>query len=494
MLKIKNFITNHFNIFAFIIFVVVIFSLYGKTLFFDWQYLDDDVLILDKQDYLAFSNIKNIFTDTFFNVPGDIGYRPLLNVSFLIDRTFYGTNPLGYNITNILIFLLTIFSIYLLYSYRNNKAWALLFSLIISVHPMLCAIVSRVVDRSDSLLTLFSVLSFYFLLKYIEEINRKNFYLGIHICLFLMALFVKEVSIVLPIIFFVFYAFYDGNQNRKNFFLYSLWGLCVIVFFVCREYALSNLDQSVMTTNIIAYLKLIKGNFIILVKYFYNLFFPVSNKIDSVYDICLFVAAIFIFLLMFVKTKYKNKKMILFAIFSFVLLFIPTMVMNNHMHSYFGNRIFLPMVCMYYVIVNSFEKYRCDFRKIGIWLLVLIMISYAGITHFKLDRFQNRWTAFFAEFEETPDSPYINAKLGMLIADVGLYEQAEERLLVAIKLAPNDYNHYNNLGTIYVRTKHYEKAKNCFFSAYKLNPYDENVNYNIANLKKYLEQRNDEQT
>ena len=30
--------------------------LFGKTLFFDWTYLDDDVLILDKQDYLKFSN------------------------------------------------------------------------------------------------------------------------------------------------------------------------------------------------------------------------------------------------------------------------------------------------------------------------------------------------------------------------------------------------------------------------------------------------------
>lgn len=492
MSKIKNFITNRFNIFAFLIFAVVIFSLYGKSLFFDWQYLDDDILILDKQDYLTFSNIKNIFTDSFFNVPGDIGYRPLLNVSFLIDRTFYGTNPIGYHITNILIFLLTIFSIYLLYSYKNNKTRSLLFSLIISIHPMLCAIVSRVVDRSDSILTLFSVLSFYFLLKYIEEVNRKKFYLSIHIILFLMVLFIKEVAIVLPIIFFVFYIFYDTNQNKKNFFLFFMWALGIVIFFICRKYSLSDVEQPTMTTSMIAYLKLIEENFVILIKYFYNLFFPVNNKIDVAYDICLFIVTFLIFLLIFIKTKYKNIKLISFAVFSFIFLFIPTMVMNNHMHSYFGNRIFLPMVCMYYVILNSLEKYECDFKKIYVWLLVLIMISYAGITYLKTDRFQNRWTAFFAELEDTPDSPYINAKLGILLADVGLYEQAEEKLLAAIKLAPYDYNHYNNLGTIYVRMKFYEKAQNCFFSAYKLNPYDRNVNYNITNLKKYLERSKDE--
>ena len=63
MSKIKTFITNHFNIFAFIMFTVIAFSLYGKTLSFDFSYYDDDVLILDRQDYLSFSNIKNIVSN-----------------------------------------------------------------------------------------------------------------------------------------------------------------------------------------------------------------------------------------------------------------------------------------------------------------------------------------------------------------------------------------------------------------------------------------------
>ncbi len=508
--NIKIFIKNHFNITVFLALAVVVFSLYGKTLFYDWQYLDDDVLILDKQDYLKLSNIKNIFSDTFFNTPGDSGYRPLLNVSFAADRTFSGLNPLGYHITNILIFLFTIFSVYLLYSYKNNKSWAFVFALIIGVNPMLCATVARVVDRSDSLLTLFSVLSFYFLFRYVEEKNRRIFYLFLHLFLFLSVLFIKEVSVVLPVIFLVFYVFKkSGNRQRQtknsgcpavNYLnscntkkeyleflsLCFLWALCVIVFLLFRKSALNGLYQTSMLTVFVEYLKIISGNLTVLIKYFYNLIFPVTDKLDTVYDISFFIITFLIFMLIFINTKYKNIKLILFAVFSFIILFIPTMIMNNHMHSYFQNRIFLPMVCMYYVLVNCFEKENFSFKKAVVCVLIFIIIFYSSITYFRLNRYQNRWTAFYGELKDTPDSPYINAKFGMLLADAGLFEQAEQRLLTAIKLEPYNYNHYNNLGSIYIKTRRYKEAEKYFLTAYQLNPYDENINYNITSLKNYF--------
>ena len=77
MSKIKNFITNHFNITAFILFAVLIFSLYGTSISFDFSYYDDDVLILARQDYLSFSNIKNIFSNTVFGEGMDKFCRPV---------------------------------------------------------------------------------------------------------------------------------------------------------------------------------------------------------------------------------------------------------------------------------------------------------------------------------------------------------------------------------------------------------------------------------
>ncbi len=91
--QIKQFINKHFTFTVLIIFAVVIFSLYGKNLFFDWTYYDDDVLILDKQEYLSFSNIEKIFSDTVFGQGNDKFCRPILNLTFLIEKYVYGMLP-----------------------------------------------------------------------------------------------------------------------------------------------------------------------------------------------------------------------------------------------------------------------------------------------------------------------------------------------------------------------------------------------------------------
>ena len=119
--KIKIIFNRHFNLMAFFIFAVVIFSLYGVSLSFDYTYYDDDVLILDKQEYLSFSNIKNIVSDTVFGTGKDKFCRPVLNLTFLCEKYLYGTKPFGYHLTNIIIHLLAVFSVFLFLTLRYGK-------------------------------------------------------------------------------------------------------------------------------------------------------------------------------------------------------------------------------------------------------------------------------------------------------------------------------------------------------------------------------------
>ncbi len=527
-----------------------VFGLYAKSITFDWQYLDDDVLILEKQDYLKLSNIKTMFTDTFFGVPGDTGYRPLLNVSFAIDRTISGLNPVSYHISNILIFLFAVFSIYLLFSYKNDKTWSFFFSLIIAVNPLLCAVVCRPVDRSDSLLTLFVVLSFYFLIKYLDcqqkcTINNKktmssfvqpfNFltkqktlFFSLHTLFFVLALFTKETAILAPLLYIMFIFFSRScssvipegrcresrslslpfiavssfivhctsyivhclsqlfncrrsrchsersEESRRSPFklfnsstlqlfncrcctLYIIhYTLYIIIYFSLRHIAVGSYSSS---GTIVLALSSILNNSVSLIKYFYNLIFPITDKLSFSQDIFLFVLTLLIFMFIFVKAKYKNITLLLFAFFAFVLFLVPTMLMSNHMYSYFQNRIFLSMVCAYYVLLNCLQKYKTNTNKIIIFWLIFVIVIYTSSTFFRMNRYQNRWTAFTGELIDTPDSPYINAKFGMLLADVGMYEQAEERLNTAISLEPYNYMHYENLALVYYRAGDIDKAK-----------------------------------
>jgi hypothetical protein len=84
--------------------VLLVFLIYFQTLFFNFTYFDDDILILNNQKFISrLDNILPSFKEDVFLSVFDIYYRPILNVSFIIDAQFGDTGPFVYHLTNILI-------------------------------------------------------------------------------------------------------------------------------------------------------------------------------------------------------------------------------------------------------------------------------------------------------------------------------------------------------------------------------------------------------
>ena len=232
---------KHFIFTAFVIFAVVIFSLYGKSLFFSWTYYDDDVLILDKQQYLSFSNIDKIFFNTVFSQETDKFCRPILNLTFLIEKYIYGTKPFGYHFTNVLLHLFVVWLVFVFLSKYYSYGKTFLLCLLFACHPSIVQAVSWVPGRNDSLLTLFIILSFCFIMGYID--TNKLYYLFIHLFCFCLALFTKETAIVAPI--FYFSVLYFKNIKIKKFLLLIfMWLVIVLVYVFYRNYVLSYQEES----------------------------------------------------------------------------------------------------------------------------------------------------------------------------------------------------------------------------------------------------------
>lgn len=93
-------------------------------------------------------------------------YRPLINVSYWIDYRIWGMNAPGFRTTNLILHLLSCFVLYhLVLLFVNDQRAAFLATLLFSLHPANTESVSLVVARNNILVTLFSLLSFYFYLK-----------------------------------------------------------------------------------------------------------------------------------------------------------------------------------------------------------------------------------------------------------------------------------------------------------------------------------------
>src|SRR5438105_39982 len=88
-------------------------AIYLQALKFDYTNFDDNGIILQKFDVVK--NIHKIDTcfklDAFFNKTGDF-YRPVQNISFMLDAQVSGKDLWMFHLTNLIIHILTCISLY----------------------------------------------------------------------------------------------------------------------------------------------------------------------------------------------------------------------------------------------------------------------------------------------------------------------------------------------------------------------------------------------
>ncbi len=180
---------------------------YIWTVFFGFTYLDDQSLILDNLFFLKnLGNIPTAFvTDVFriLHVPTAY-YRPLLTVSFMFDAQLSGSNPFFYHLTNVIIHVATSCVVFIfLQKIKIKEEVAFLLSAIFAVHPVLSQAVAWIPGRNDSLLTLFSLLSFVFSINFVESGKSRDIIW--HIVFFAAALLTKESALLVAPLIVLYY-------------------------------------------------------------------------------------------------------------------------------------------------------------------------------------------------------------------------------------------------------------------------------------------------
>ena len=221
--------SNFKKIWPYLILIFLGFLLYYQTLSFSYSYLDDNNLILDNQKILTESGIFKIFTSDVFFYGSNSGfyYRPLLNVSFLLDSLVLGVNPFFFHFTNVILHLIAACLVFFIFKkYFFSKGTAYFLALIFLVHPVLSQAVAWIPGRNDSLLTIFILASFYFFANFLR--NDRIAYLWGHIIFFALAIFVKETAVFLPIVCLIYYFLSDYKFSKRNsrdnfLIMFALW-------------------------------------------------------------------------------------------------------------------------------------------------------------------------------------------------------------------------------------------------------------------------------
>ncbi|PIP69159.1 hypothetical protein COW91_00670 [Candidatus Nomurabacteria bacterium CG22_combo_CG10-13_8_21_14_all_32_8] len=471
-----------------IIIIIIGFLIYGRTLFFNFTYLDDNVLILDNQYFL--SKITNIFqsflADVFhlFNSSA-FYYRPMLTISFIFDYQIGGAYPFIYHFTNISLHILVSFLIFIFFKKLDyKKELAFLFSIIFLVHPVLTQAVAWIPGRNDSLLAVFILSSFIFFIKYLKEEKIKNLFLGL--LFFSLAIFTKEsaLSILFLMIFYSCFIYKEKKLFIKNlYFFIGLFGI-VTIWAIIRNIVL--LGSIPITPTII--IRSIYSNFLAIPQFIGKIFFPFNLSVLPIIKDTTFIygtIAIILLIILFILIKKKRWNFILFGFMWFFAFLLPAFIRpyGNIIADFLEHRLYVPIIGIFIFLLETDFVGKIDFKNKKTLILIgslIFLFSIINIIH--NGNFSDKLSFWENAAQTSPNHPLAHRNLGAMQYLNKDMENAEKESKIALELNPEEQMAHNNLGLIYASQNKLKEAEEEYKKELENNPYYDNAYFNLGLL------------
>ena len=365
----KDFINS--KICFLIILIVVIGSLYGKSINFELMDLDDKPSITNSLHYI--SNIRNLpkifFQDTTYKNKSTY-YRPVLMSSFSIETILFGYDTRVYHISNIVMFIFTMYLIYLFFvKIKLNKNISKAICLLFAVHPVLASNVVYVSTRAEMLMAIFMMLSFINFISYIETNKIKNLIL---FSLFLLpALLSKETAVMSIFVLAAFVYAFDYNVSKKQIInTIMFFSAATAVYIVCRFIAIPEPQASSFATVPIIFLNAFNSLMIFTEKIFAPGYIAVLlydvHITPSMIFVNTFIAAVLISVFI---TKAVEGKKVLFCVFWFLLFLFPNFCIYEQQILF--HRLLVPLIGIEMFIILLTEYMLNNFSILKKYLVIL---------------------------------------------------------------------------------------------------------------------------
>ena len=192
---------------------------FSLTFHFGWVY--DDSPQIPQNSNLQWSRLGFLFTHQLWASTAAMQsrfYRPLLAFWFVLNKTFFGLNPHWFHVTTVLAHVAaTALAFFVARSLLRDAGAALLAAAIFGLHPLQAESVSWISGVNDPLAAALCFGSFLVYRKALSKQQDGRIWWMLAGFLFLLALFAKEVSIVLAGIIVVdLWPVSRGNSGRVS--------------------------------------------------------------------------------------------------------------------------------------------------------------------------------------------------------------------------------------------------------------------------------------
>ncbi len=501
---------------GYILIALFVFVIYFPSLNYGLVYLDDNVIVHEQYQFNKnLSNIPKAFEQGVFGgmKEKESYYRPILRLSLMFDAQFGEKNVIFMShLTNIVLHIMAMCLLfYLLHNLKIRQIVAILFVLILSVHPLFTQTVSLVAGRNDSLLAVFALSALIFFIKYLKDNKTKH--LILHFIFFILALWTKETALILPGIFLTYLLIFENLEYlkkgiKKYLTIISIWLVIIIAWFLERYAAIGAFIGNAQYEH---FLQSIFNNSLSIMPAIGKVFlpinlatFPVLADMSMVYG----VISILVLTTWFASSKNKDKKMLLFGITWFFLFVVLTLIKpTNQVPEYSENRLYLPAMGFVFIIlglgkVSFIDKIlqkidRKILTNILLTLFIFVFSIFSTLTFQRNKNYRDGLSFWKNAVATSPSHAFNHNNLGAMYYLIDDYDSAKNEFELALSLNPEEHFSNQNLGLIYLDEDKLEKAKLHLEKEIELNPnyaesyFDLSLVYykekNYAKAKKFLE-------
>ncbi|MCR4276465.1 MAG: tetratricopeptide repeat protein [Candidatus Parcubacteria bacterium] len=468
--------------------------LYAKTFLFGYTYLDDHVLVLNNIPFLGdLGNIFKAFTqDVFFMTNGTTAYyRPLLTISFMPEAMLGKALPFFYHFTNVGIHLTAVCLLYLVFTkLKYSKRISLLLALIFLVHPALTQAVAWIPGRNDSLLAIFVLASFKYLLDFIEEGKRE--YIAWSVVFFSLALFTKETAIALPVLFVLYLWIRDRLSKTAMLEFGAGWLIAILVWLPLRIMATSSNPQALSIHDMFAsFLTNVPGTLQLLGKAFFPFNLSVLPILQDTtflwgYAAVALITAILLLHLLGKQTSRRSSLMMLFGFVWFLLFLWPSLIGSDSSGAtdFIEHRLYLPLIGLLIILAES-SFVRSLNEPAGEWFLqpwLVVLLIFFGMTFVHENVFADKLVFWQNAAFNSPHSSLAQKNLGAMYYLDQNYPLAETYSKKALAVNPQELMVHNNLGLIYAGEGRTKEAEQEYLQELSFNPQYDSAHFNLGLL------------
>ncbi len=434
--------------------------MYAQVVELDFVSCDDSELILKNSERLE--KISNIPDEIFTGYMETNYYRPLLNISFLLDYQIGGKEPLVYHIVNLIIHIINCCLLFYVLTLLNFKRMtAMVGALIFTVHPLFANAVAWVVGRNDMLFTLFGLLSFIMLIKNQRAGGKPQFFLLNFLFLFL-SVSSKETAVLLPVMFALYLLTVEKTNiiTERNIVYAACWAGAIGLWYGMRS--ASDLGEQVYKTGFDIFFYNIPQ----IPEYIGKFIIPANLSVlpaYSTFNTAVGVAAIALLAVAVLAAKNKRYNVINFGLLWFLVLIIPGLFMallNVHeWNEYLECRAYFPMIGILIVLLELIPEKWTETKARNLNVIVVILIAVLSILTFnETQKYKNERTFYESAAADAPDRAMYHFLLHKIYRNDGEYQKAEQELLAAINANPNNPKYHYNTGAFYYRMGKNQRA------------------------------------